>query len=392
VAGIFTAPFEETYGSKDLVHGTPHFGLGAPPMDTPGGQLMSVVRQSSEDSAGEDILFTPTPVGTMEIAAMINGLVSVIIPCFRQGHLLSQAIDSIMNQSYILNEIIVVNDGSDDSTDAVAKGYGDRIHYVRKTNGGLSSARNTGIQVAHGSYLLFLDADDMLHPQALEWLTHAMDGREDRLCVMGFKNFEMSPEWEQGKCSFPPPLPCLPLLIHENIAPPHCYLCSASMVKRIGGFATLRSCGVEDWDLWLRLALEGVELKVVPKIGAYYRRYEGSMSTNSVRMLESRVDVLLRLNHRVLMDQDLLHQWGQEILVSNYRVRRRCIAQQLDPRYVNEISHSIRLLEKSGTRKNTQRGKRLRDFIINLIGDYIFIDILRITNHPIYEYYLNGIH
>src|SRR6516164_9832221 len=91
-------------------------------------------------------------------------LVSVIIPCYRQARYLPEAIDSILGQSYPAVEAVVVNDGSDDDTEAVARRYGDRVRYAWRPNGGISAARNWGIAHARGAYLKFLDADDYLHP------------------------------------------------------------------------------------------------------------------------------------------------------------------------------------------------------------------------------------
>src|SRR5262245_46484951 len=102
--------------------------------------------------------------------------VSVIIPCYRQGRYLAQAIDSCLAQTHPDVEVIVVNDGSDDNTDEVARGYGDRIRYIPKRNGGVSAARNSGIAVATGRYLKFLDADDHLAPQQIEWHLEGLAG------------------------------------------------------------------------------------------------------------------------------------------------------------------------------------------------------------------------
>src|SRR5262249_41538424 len=106
-------------------------------------------------------------------------LVSVIIPCYKQAGYLPEAIDSALAQTYSPLEVIVVNDGSPDDTERVAKGYGDRIVYVHRPNGGLSAARNTGIARARGLYLKFLDSDDYLHPEQIAWQMEALAGRDD---------------------------------------------------------------------------------------------------------------------------------------------------------------------------------------------------------------------
>ena len=88
--------------------------------------------------------------------------VDVIIPCYNQGRFLTTAVDSVLAQSYPHVGVIVVDDGSTDDTPAVAARYGDRIRYLRKENAGLSAARNTGLLVARGEWVLFLDSDDTL--------------------------------------------------------------------------------------------------------------------------------------------------------------------------------------------------------------------------------------
>ena len=94
-------------------------------------------------------------------------LVSVIVPAYNNAHFLPAAIDSILNQTFDNFELIVVDDGSTDNTQAVLAGFGDRLRYVRKANGGPSSARNLGIQMARGQLIAFQDADDLWLPEKL---------------------------------------------------------------------------------------------------------------------------------------------------------------------------------------------------------------------------------
>jgi glycosyltransferase involved in cell wall biosynthesis len=94
-------------------------------------------------------------------------LVSVIIPCYNHARYLGQAIESVLDQSYPRVEIIVVDDGSTDHTTQVAARYSG-VHYVRQENQGLSAARNTGLRQSRGDFPVFLDADDLLLPGALE--------------------------------------------------------------------------------------------------------------------------------------------------------------------------------------------------------------------------------
>src|SRR5438046_8618551 len=96
-----------------------------------------------------------------------SGLVSVIIPCHNQAHFLDEAIESVLTQTYPNHEIIVVDDGSTDNTATVAKCHSP-LRYIYQENAGPSAARNTGVKESRGEYLVFLDADDRLLPEALE--------------------------------------------------------------------------------------------------------------------------------------------------------------------------------------------------------------------------------
>lgn len=91
--------------------------------------------------------------------------ISVIIPIYNVEQYLSQCLDSIINQTYTNLEIILINDGSTDNSEKICNQYkllDPRIIVIHKTNGGLSDARNTGIKIATGDYISFVDADDFI--------------------------------------------------------------------------------------------------------------------------------------------------------------------------------------------------------------------------------------
>lgn len=96
---------------------------------------------------------------------MAEAIVSIIIPCFQQGRFLCECIRSLQLQSYSNWEAFIVNDGSSDETEEISiqlSKSDSRIHYIRKKNGGVSSARNTALSLAAGEYIQFLDPDDKL--------------------------------------------------------------------------------------------------------------------------------------------------------------------------------------------------------------------------------------
>lgn len=96
--------------------------------------------------------------------------VSVIIPLYNRKHLIERCVRSVQNQTYRHLEIIIVDDGSTDEPDEVlaALAQDERVRVIRKPNGGVSSARNAGLDAATGEYVQFLDSDDMLMQRAVE--------------------------------------------------------------------------------------------------------------------------------------------------------------------------------------------------------------------------------
>lgn len=94
--------------------------------------------------------------------------VSVVIPTYNYADFIGEAIESILAQTYPVSEIIVVDDGSTDETEQVVARFGDKISYIKKENGGVCSARNTGIKNSTGDFVAFFDADDISYPTRIE--------------------------------------------------------------------------------------------------------------------------------------------------------------------------------------------------------------------------------
>ena len=108
---------------------------------------------------------------------MENQLISVIVPVYNVEEYLKQCLDSILEQTFSNYEVILVNDGSTDSSGLICQEYAEkdaRIRYFEKENGGLSDARNYGIEQAQGEYLTFVDSDDFLDASHLTILYNAL--------------------------------------------------------------------------------------------------------------------------------------------------------------------------------------------------------------------------
>jgi glycosyltransferase involved in cell wall biosynthesis len=125
---------------------------------------------------------------------MNTPLFSVIIPAYNAEHYLADAITSILQQRAGSYEIILVDDGSTDNTAKVAKGFAKEVHYHAQPNTGSGAARNTGVQVAKGRFLSFLDADDLWSQDKLTHQLSQFDQKPDLDMVFGHVEQFISPE------------------------------------------------------------------------------------------------------------------------------------------------------------------------------------------------------
>jgi len=185
-------------------------------------------------------------------------LVSVIIPVYNGERYLAESLESVLNQSYRSFEIILIDDGSTDSTAAVAKYFSSKIKYARQSNAGMGAARNKGISLAAGDYFAFLDADDLFMKDKLSVQVAAF--KEDPKLDMVFGHVQqfISPELD--------PKAAKKIRCPSGLMPG--YLPSAMMVKRdsffhIGLFETdPQIVSILNW--YLRTKERGFQIKMLP--------------------------------------------------------------------------------------------------------------------------------
>jgi glycosyltransferase involved in cell wall biosynthesis len=188
-----------------------------------------------------------------------SSLVSVIIPVFNGQETIPRAIDSVLAQSYRERELIVVDDGSTDSSVEVVRKYGSKIRLVEQKNGGVASARNHGIKLAKGEYVAFLDADDFWVPEKLAIQVEIF--KQHPSVGLTFSNLEVvNKQGERlGFTYVSSHLRCAPswedLLVKGPRVLASTVLARREMILRAGGFDADRftSRGYEDRDLFLRL-------------------------------------------------------------------------------------------------------------------------------------------
>jgi glycosyltransferase involved in cell wall biosynthesis len=213
--------------------------------------------------------------------------VSIVVTCYNLGAYLPEALASISRHpDPTVYEVIIVDDGSTDPATRAVIAALDRQRYtvVEQANLGLAKARNNGIALARGAYILPLDADNRIHPVFLERSMAILDAEPGVGVVYGdAQYFEgRSGIWKVGPTH-------LGRLIQEN----HIDACACmrrTVWERMGGYDEhMPYMGWEDWDLWLRCTVAGVEFRYVPEVFFDYRVRAGSMITDTVKRQEELV-------------------------------------------------------------------------------------------------------
>ena len=162
--------------------------------------------------------------------------VSVVIPAYNAAHFIRRALDSVLGQTVSVHEIIVVDDGSKDSTCDVVRSYGSRVKLLVQENGGPSAARNKGISSSTGEFIAFLDADDWWSPTKIEKQLNelALNGNAV-LCYTGLLNVDQCRE-EEGRIAQLDKIKYLLRSGNPSI-PPSCIMVRRADLESIGGFS-----------------------------------------------------------------------------------------------------------------------------------------------------------
>jgi len=229
--------------------------------------------------------------------------VSVVIPAYNAGPYLAESVSSVLSQDHPDVECIVVNDGSTDDTEDVAKSFGDFITYIRRDNTGCAGPpRNAGIEACTGGYVTFHDADDILLPGALSAHARALDENPDcAMCVSDHANFDTSGLSESHFTGCPSLLAALggrdeavlgsrearSILLDENFIG-----CCHAMIRRDvldeGLRFDTRLFGTEDFHFYYRL-LTRSPLAVLHETHMHRRLHDSNSTRQAARMLGNHI-------------------------------------------------------------------------------------------------------
>jgi glycosyltransferase involved in cell wall biosynthesis len=253
----------------------------------------------------------------MQPTTASNPLVSVIIPAYNAANFLGETLDSVLAQTYKNLEIIVVDDGSTDTTPNLLESYGDRIKVLHQTNAGQATARNTGARAAQGELLSFLDNDDLWDADKVTCQVALLRRFPDALAVycdhrtIDDQGYTLS---SSGALTHPRPSGNIlrALLLGPCIITPGLVLLLRHAFDICGGFdETPLLRGHEDYALWLRLATQGAFI-YSPETLVSYRRHnqQGSKQKHyEMRMARAKLHSLMAISDdiRTSRDEDVKH-------------------------------------------------------------------------------------
>lgn len=203
--------------------------------------------------------------------------VSIIIPCYNQGKYVAEAINSALRQTFKDIEIVCVNDGSTDNSVEIIKSFENKyknfIFLNNKENRGVIYSRNFAIKNCNGTYILPLDADDIIEPTYVEKAVKILDNNPNIGIVYCkakiFGNYDKYWNLKPFNKSD---------ILYEN-----CIFCSAIFRKsdflKIGGYNNNMKYGCEDYDLWLSFIEQGLEVFQINEILFSYRQYDETSRT-----------------------------------------------------------------------------------------------------------------
>ncbi len=245
--------------------------------------------------------------------------VSVIIPAYNCGLYLSEAIASVLSQTYKNYEIIVVNDGSTDDTAKILASYQDQIQaksiafqVISQSNQGVAAARNRGLQAATGELIAFLDADDCFWPEKLTRQVACFEALPGLgIVISGWQLVDQSGQeisnvepWQAA------PRLNLEAAIFQKPARPSATMVRRDWCERIGGFdGRLRSA--EDLDFLLRLLAAGCEADWLPAVLASYRQRSDSLMAQGKGLIDDTEQVMEGFFSRADLPSEILtlKQW-----------------------------------------------------------------------------------
>lgn len=225
---------------------------------------------------------------------IMQPLISIVIPTYNHAAFLKKAIESILSQTYVNWEAIIINNFSTDNTHDIVESFGDsRLKlYDFRNNGIIGASRNWGIKHASGEYVAFLDSDDLWYPKKLELCFKEFSNGADIVChgEVWLKNDEIVRKELYG--------PVNATNYHSLLFKKNCLSTSAIMVRKrcleaVAGFSVDPDFAtVEDYELWLKLSKAGFRFAFVENYLGQFTIHGGNSSKSVLRQMRAELAVL----------------------------------------------------------------------------------------------------
>ena len=235
----------------------------------------------------------------------IYPLISVVIPAYNAELFLDETLESVLSQTYENWECIIVNDGSTDSTESIAKKWCEkdsRFRLTNKENGGLSSARNWGIKESKAEYIAFLDADDILTPDSLEVRINVLIEQNVDLVATKLQHFtDKLPKVSKNNARQDVLYYAkegLTQLMAFNKVTPSTVLCKKSVMDEVGGFTWHKKA--EDLHCWLKVLFAGYKIYRIDETLLLYRLVENSMSSTDRNCSKEVFEIIYSFKDEIL--------------------------------------------------------------------------------------------
>ncbi|WP_405420009.1 glycosyltransferase family 2 protein [Marinobacter flavimaris] len=224
-----------------------------------------------------------------------NPLVSIVTPTYNRSDFLPEAIESVLSQTYENLELIIVDDGSTDDTQALVESYqkDPRIRYFYQSNQGQSAARNRGIAESRGDFICFLDSDNAWVPHKLERSLLAFERFPEAQVVYGDNILIDENSVEIGRNNMRRHSGKITdRLLNDNFVSMNTTMTRRQCFDEMGGFNEADRIA-EDYELWLRFSTK-FEFRYIPELLGFYREMENQISSDKQQRFEGNERLLLK--------------------------------------------------------------------------------------------------
>ena len=257
-------------------------------------------------------------------------LISVVIPAYNAEQFLDETLESVLSQTYENWECIIVNDGSTDNTESIAKKWCEkdaRFRYFYKENSGASDTRNFGIKEARGEYIAFLDADDLYMPNFLEvCIENLVEKDVDLVAPKMLEFWDVQNEViedEDKKDYLYSGKEGIELFLHSNRLT-MALLCKKSVMDEVGGFTWHKKA--EDLHCWLKVLFAGYKIYRLGEYYAYRRMHNNSWSSMDINCSKEVLELIVSLKANILengMDYyRYFNRWAKKNIIINSKNRK----------------------------------------------------------------------